>query len=100
MPVIMLIMLSSSERESVGPDAGLEEFDLDGPVDNRPGLANELVKPVLPHGSPTACVHAGAVIGAGNSAIDRHAKPHRTLGGSAEDEMEVAGMEAVADPAR
>src|SRR6478672_2098984 len=60
------------EREDVGPDAGVEERDLEGAVGAGVGLADELVEPRLVHGAGSRLVDVAAVSRARGLPVEAH----------------------------
>src|SRR5262245_27673976 len=65
-----------AEGEDVGTSAGVEQCDLEGPVRDRPGLADQLVKPGLGDlaVAPLVDVHASRAVR--GLAIEQHQKAH------------------------
>src|SRR5258708_13144809 len=88
----------SAEGECIGLHAGIEEFDLEAAVGDRTALPHELAHPLTPDDAIALGVDIGAMAVARRLAVDRHAKADRlAVRCGAEDEMQVAGMEAIDD---
>ena len=68
--------IALAEGEHVGLDAGSEEGDLERAVDDRSGLANQLIEPRLPNHSVAFFVHVESVRIAGRFAVDEHLEWH------------------------
>src|SRR5271165_2713409 len=87
-----------SESKVIGAYAGVEKFNLEGPIQDRAGLPDELIKPRLIDGAPTPgiCINAERIVGCG--AIDGDAEASGAiLGRRRQNEMKVAGMKPVPD---
>ena len=89
-----------SEREDIGPDSGIQEFDLDGSIADRPRLPDELVHTRFAHAPPPFGVNVKAMVGPGRSTIELDAKADGVaLGRRAQDEVKIAGVEAIGNAA-
>src|SRR5688500_16537447 len=88
---------SLAEGEDVRLDARIEEYDLEHAVRDRPGLAHQLIEPWLDQRSPAVLVDVEPVGWAGRFAVDEHAERDGRARPRAQDEMEVARMEAESD---
>jgi hypothetical protein len=71
-----------AECECVGLDAGIEVGDLDGAVDDRARLADELVQPLLGYRSAALFVDIGPVRRTRRLSVDEHAESHRRAPGA------------------
>src|SRR6202011_5818882 len=91
-----------TEREAVGLDARIEEFDLEGSILDAAPLADQLVEPLIISSALALAVDVGSVGCACGLAIDKDAKPHRSgTFGRSHDEVDVTGVKAKGDtPAR
>jgi hypothetical protein len=83
--------------EDVRFDARIEEFDLDRAVRDRPGLAHQLIEPWLDQRSPALLVDVDPAGCAGGFAVGQHAERDGGARPRAQDEMDVARMEAEGD---
>src|ERR1051326_9311767 len=100
--LMVRLLLSSwwialSEREDIGADAGIEEFDLERAVLDRSLLPDELIEARFLHAARTIGVHVGAMVGAGRHAVDFHAEANGVAFGRRQHKINVAGMKPVAD---
>src|SRR5271157_2420454 len=88
-----------AEGERVGLDLGVEEGDLEGAVGNGTGLPEKLVQPMFGHRSVTLVVHIDPMCRARRLSVEKHAESYgRVPYARAHDQVEVAGVEAVANP--
>ena len=86
----------SAEGESVGGDARIEEFNLEGMIGDVPVLPYQLVEPLSRHNALTVRVGIAAMVGARSHAVHGHAKPDRhAVRARPEDEVQVAGVKAI-----
>src|SRR5215218_5499133 len=88
---------SLAEREDVRLDARIEERDLERAVRDLSRLAYELIEPWLDQRSPALLVDVQPVGCAGRFAVDQHAERDGRARPRAQDEMDVASMEAEGD---
>src|SRR2546427_5229701 len=87
-----------TEREAVGFDARIEEFDLEGSILNAAPLADQLVEPLIIRSSLPLGVNVASVGCACGLAINKDAKPHRSgTFGRSHHEVDVTGMKAKGD---
>src|ERR1700730_11020258 len=89
-----------AERKGIGGAAGVEELDVKGPVRDRTRLSHELVQAGFLDAAPSVRIDIQAVIGPRRRAVDRDAKANglRRVG-RAHDEVHIARMKPVRDPA-
>ena len=91
---------ASAERERERLHAGIEELDLELPIDDRLRLPDQLIQTRFDHRAVAAVVHVEAVSRTGRLSVDRHAE---TYGAPwpwrAHDEMKVARVKATHDAA-
>lgn len=85
-----------SEGEDVRFDARVEECDLERAIRDRPVLAHQLIEPWLDQRSPALLVDVQPMGCAGRCAVDQHAESDGRARSRAQDEMDVARMEAKA----
>src|SRR5439155_19484005 len=84
----MLVPLS--EREDIGPDPGIQEFDLEGSIADRPRLPDELVQTRFAHAPPPFSVHIKAMVGPGRNTIKLDAEADGVaLGRRTQDEVKI-----------
>src|SRR5262245_2090262 len=92
------MMGALSEGEHVGADTGIEAFDLESAIRDRPRLADQLIEARFLHGPPSLRVHIRSMVGRRRSAVDLHAKANGArLSGRDQDEVLIAGMKTVDD---
>ena len=70
---------TSAERERERLDAGVDEVDGEGSIDDRLRLSRQLIQPLLAQRSVAILVDVETVRGARWLTVDRHAETHRTL---------------------
>src|SRR5689334_12655355 len=90
---------TSTECERECLYAGIEELDLELPVDDRFWLADQLMQPLLNHAPVPGRVYIEAVSLAWRLTVDRDTEPNMvafTL--RTHDEMKVSRVKAVGDP--
>jgi hypothetical protein len=91
---------ASTERECESLHAGVEELDLECSIPDGLALSHQLIEPVDRDGALPFAVDIRAVIGARWLAVDQDMKSHRRCRlGRTEDEVQIAGVEAVDDSA-
>src|SRR5260221_7342375 len=91
--------VASAEREAICLDAGIEELDLEGALRDRPGLADQLIRALVPDDPLATGLDVAPVGTARDLAVE--IDPERDRGapcGGAHDEVEVAGVEPEGDP--
>src|SRR6267378_299361 len=88
----------SSEREHVRLDPGVEELDLEQPIADLPGLANQLIHPLVVGSAVAVLVDIDAVHAPRWLAVEADAESHRRpRGRRPHHEMKVTGMEPIRD---
>src|ERR1700733_11983688 len=86
----------SAERECKSLQARIEKLDLESTVRNRAALANELIETLARDSAAAVGIDVGAVIAAGNAAVDCHPKADRlAVPRRPENEMQVARMKTI-----
>src|SRR2546423_419806 len=84
----------------MGADPGIQEFDLEGSIADRPCLPDELVHTRFAHTPPPFSVHVKAMVGPGRSTIELDAEADGvTLGRRSQDEVKIASVKAIGDAA-
>ena len=73
--LIRALQRALAEGERADFDAGLKERDLRGPLADRPGLADELVQPLLGDRAMALAIDVDAVGGAGRLPVEEHLEP-------------------------
>src|SRR5437016_4364626 len=93
----------SSEREHVRLDPGVEELDLEQPITDLRGLADQLIHPLVVGNAVAVLVDIDAVHAPRWLAVEADAESHRRprgprpAGRRPHHEMKVTGMEAIRD---
>ena len=96
----MASLCRSAEGEGVDPDARVQEGDLERAVVDRVGLADELVQPRSGGRAVSPVVHVDPASGTWWSSVEADPKSDGVPAGDRRhDEVHVAGVEAVGDPA-
>src|SRR5262245_39318040 len=89
-----------TKREGKRFYSRISELDLELPVHDGFRLSNQLIHPRLRNSAATLIVHINSVSCAGHVPIDEHVKTCRSSRHRrSDDQMEVAGMEAVGNAA-
>src|SRR6478735_8702046 len=86
-----------SEGEDVGPDARVEERDVERAIGAGVGLAHELVEPRLVDPARPRLVDVAAVRRAGGLPVEAHLEADGAGRRRGQDEVEIAGPESVRD---
>ena len=68
---------ASAERERERLHAGIEELDLELPIDDRVRLSDQLIQPLLDHRAVAAFVNVQAVSRTRRPPVNRHAETYR-----------------------
>src|SRR4030095_15835442 len=90
----------SAEREDEGLESTIEELDLERSVHDRPRLTDQLIQTLFDNESVAALVDIETVSWTRRLSVDRHTQTDGTLASRRpHDEMQIACVEAVHDPA-
>src|SRR5271155_4622570 len=90
----------STEGERVSLHPRVEKLDGESAIDDRPGLADELIKPVVGHNTLALGVNVGPTALSGRGAVDRHAETHwLCVCSGAQHQMQIAGVEPIRNSA-
>src|ERR1700730_2126410 len=96
--MVMTPLSLSSAREHVRLDPGVEELDLEQPIADLRGLADQLIHPLVVGNAVAVLVDIDALRAPRWLAVDADAESHRRLRGwRPQHEMKVTGMEAIPD---
>jgi hypothetical protein len=74
---LLAVAVDLSEREGIGADAGIEEFDLEGALGNGPRLPDQLIEPLLPHAAPPFRIDIETMVGTRRRAVDSDPEANR-----------------------
>src|SRR5918992_3156766 len=89
----------SAERERERLDPRVQELDLELPIDDRPGLTDQLVHPLRGNRTIPLLVDVESVRRVRRPAVDAHAKPHRRSSpGWPHHHVQIASPEAIHNP--
>ena len=98
--MVSIAGLGSAEREGERRHAGIEEFDLELSIDDRLRLSDQLIQPLVDNRAVAALVHVAAMSSTRRLPVNRHAETYGdALPRRSHDEVKVAGVKAVHDPA-
>ena len=89
----------SAEREAVRLHARIEELDLEQAVDDRPRLADQLVRALLGDDPAASGLHVAPLSSSRDLAIEEDPeRDGRAFGRRTHDEVEIAGVELEGEP--
>src|SRR5262245_64566102 len=91
--------MTSAERERERLHAGVEELDLEPSIGDRSRLPDQLIQALFDSGAVAAVIDVATMRGTGRLPVDRDAEADTAPRTRPHDEVQVAGVKAIYDPA-